>query len=74
MAVYKYQRYLTSSTHEAFDATHAPASITSFSGIYQCEVCGEPIVSTVGHPLPPQNHHQHNPARPIAWRLTVATK
>jgi len=75
MAIYKYQQFLTQSNHQAFDALHHPGETTPHSGIYRCEVCAENEVSTHGHPLPPQNHHQHNPAAgPIRWRLIVATK
>ncbi|WP_230944020.1 pentapeptide repeat-containing protein [Burkholderia vietnamiensis] len=36
----------------------------------RCEGCGQNAVSTCGHPLPPQNLHQHtaNQGR-IRWRL-----
>jgi hypothetical protein len=74
MAVYKYPQYLTQSAHTAFDQLHHPGTPTPYSGIYRCETCGANEVSTHGHPLPPQNHHQHNPPTPIRWRLIVATK
>jgi hypothetical protein len=74
MALYKYPQYLTQSNHTAYDALHHPAEIAPHSGIYRCEGCGENAVSTRGHPLPPQNHHQHNYGQgSIRWRLIVAT-
>lgn len=74
MANYKYQNFLTYSSHAAFDKIHEPGQQTPHSGIYRCEGCGENIVSTFTHPLPPQNHHQHtaNQGR-IRWRLIAAT-
>ncbi len=75
MAVYKYQNYLEASGHQAFDQLYRPGTATPYSGIYRCEGCGENEVSTYGHPLPPQNHHQHNQSQgTIRWRLIVATK
>ncbi|MDR3483180.1 MAG: hypothetical protein P4L91_20990 [Burkholderiaceae bacterium] len=75
MAVYKYQNYLEASNHQAFDQIHKPGETTPYSGIYRCEGCGVNEVSTHGHPLPPQNHHQHNQSQSaIRWRLIVATK
>jgi len=74
MAVYKYPQFLTQHSNPAFDQTHSPATPTPYSGIYRCEHCGKSDVSTYGHPLPPQNHHQHNPPAPIKWRLIVATE
>lgn len=74
MAVYKYSQVLTHSDHSAFDQIHRPGSPTPHSGIYQCVVCGLSDVSSAFHPLPPQNHHQHEPRQgPIEWRLAVAT-
>jgi len=74
MAIYRYSQFLEQSEHEAFNQLHHPGVATPYSGIYRCENCGVNEVSTYGHPLPPQNHHQHNPAAPILWRLIVATK
>jgi hypothetical protein len=74
MAIYKYPQYLEQNNHAAFDQVHHPGSATPYSGIYRCEGCGVNEVSTHGHPLPPQNHHQHNPASPIRWQLIVATR
>jgi hypothetical protein len=71
MALYKYGQFVTASNHAAFDQLHGPGATAPYSGIYRCEGCGKECVSTVGHPLPPQNHHQHNPARAISWRLIV---
>lgn len=74
MAIYKYPQFLQQSQHEAFDQVLHPGTATPFSGIYRCEGCGKNEASTHGHPLPPQNHHQHNQSQgTIRWRLVVAT-
>lgn len=73
MAFYKYQRLMEQSSHSAFDHLYSPATQTPYSGIYRCKTCGHEVVSTVGHPLPPQNHHQHAQHQPIQWQLNVAT-
>lgn len=74
MAVYMHGQYLAHINNaDAFNTIHSPSDRTPFSGIYRCECCGKNDVSTQGHALPPQNHHQHNPAAPIRWRLVVAT-
>lgn len=74
MAIYKYSQYLQQSQHQAFDQILHPGTTTPYSGIYRCEGCGTNEVSTQGHPLPPQNHHQHSPGQgSIRWRLVVAT-
>lgn len=75
MANYKYSQYLKLSNHQAFDTITHPGHATPHSGIYRCEGCGENIVSTFGHVMPPQNHHQHSYAQgDIRWRLIAATK
>jgi hypothetical protein len=75
MAIYKYPQYLSPNDSVEFDKVHHPGQPTPYSGIYRCEGCGENEVSTQGHPMPPQNHHQHSPAQgTIRWRLIVATK
>ena len=73
MAFYKYGHFLTQRTDLTdFDFVHAPSSNTPSSGIYRCEGCGREITSVRGHPLPPQNHHQHAAAQgAIRWQLTV---
>ena len=75
MAVYKNPHYLVQSNNAAFDAIHDPGDVAPHSGIYRCEGCAINAVSTHGHHLPPQNHHQHNNALQgrIRWRLIVAT-
>lgn len=74
MANYKYPRFLNQSNHQAFDTVIHPGHATPHSGIYRCEGCGENIVSTRHHPLPPQNHHQHTLAQgAVRWRLIAAT-
>ena len=73
MALYCYSKFLEQNNHAAFDQLHRPGSAPPYSAIYRCEKCGVKEVSTKGHPLPPQNHHQHQPPAPIVWRLIVAT-
>ena len=74
MAVYKHAHYLIQDNSAAFDQIHPAGTATPYSGIYRCEGCGRNDVSTEGHPLPPQNHHQHSPQQgAIRWRLVVAT-
>jgi hypothetical protein len=73
MAIYKYAAYVVQNTTDpVFDAEHRPSVPTPLSGIYRCMGCGVEAVSTQGHPLPPQNHHQHTLAQgAIRWRLIV---
>ena len=71
MAYYKNQHRLEQSNGTEFDATHHPAATAPNSGIYMCTGCGREASSTQGHPLPPQNHHQHTKALPILWQLIV---
>lgn len=74
MAIYKFAQYLEHSNHRAFDGIHSPGTPTPHSGIYRCAGCGVNEVSTAGHPLPPQNHHQHRPGLgPIRWQIAVST-
>jgi hypothetical protein len=74
MAIYKYSQFISQNNSAAFDPVHSAAAATPYSGIYRCEGCGVNIVSTQGHHLPPQNHHQHTAAQgSIRWRLIVAT-
>jgi len=72
MALYKYAQFLTQDTGVAFDQTHGPGQRVPYSGIYRCENCARQIAANQHDPFPPQNHHQHNPPKPILWRLTVA--
>ena len=72
MAFYKYAAYLSQNTDAAFDLIHEAAALTPNSGIYRCEGWGREAISTAGHPLPPQNHHQHTYQQGrIRWRLIV---
>lgn len=72
MALYKYEKNLRKSNHEAFDATHSPGTEAPYHGIYQCTNCGDEIAIAVGHKLPPQNHKQHDPRNgTISWKLIV---
>lgn len=67
-----YDRYVSKTSDQAFDAEHRPGATTPYSGLYRCMGCGKEDVSTEGHPLPPQNHHQHTQAQgAILWRLAV---
>jgi hypothetical protein len=73
MALYKNGSYLQQSIDSAFDALTKPDVPTPHTGIYRCEGCGREIGSVYPHPLPPQNHHQHDSAQgTIRWRLAVA--
>jgi hypothetical protein len=56
-----------------FHALHQPGQKTLFSGIYRCTSCGWEAVSTMGHPLPPQNA-QHRHGLPILWQLVAASR
>lgn len=72
MALYKYSAYITYSNHTAFDQIYEPGTAAPYSGIYRCVGCGKEDVSTYGHTLPPQNHHQHQPGQGrIQWQLAV---
>lgn len=73
MADYKYAGFLKANNDAAFDQVWHPATATPYSGIYRCTACGHEAVSVRGHPLPPQNHHQHPNFAPIAWQLIVAS-
>jgi hypothetical protein len=73
MALLKYNNHLRSSNNVEFDKIHSPGHPTGWSGIYRCTVCGREVVSVAGHPLPPQNHHQHPANEPIRWKLNVAS-
>ena len=72
MALYKYTQVLIPWNNAEFDRLYEPGMVASWSGIYRCEGCGKEAVHTVGHPLPPQNHHQHTVGQGrIRWRLVV---
>jgi hypothetical protein len=72
MALYKYPQVLRQWDHAEFDKLYEPGTIAAWSGIYRCQGCGHEIVHTTGHPLPPQNHHQHALGQGrIQWRLMV---
>ena len=72
MPYFKYANLLVAEAGSEFDTLHRPGAATPYSGIYRCEGCHHSITSTKPHPLPPQNHHQHDPASvPIQWRLAV---
>jgi hypothetical protein len=71
MSLYKDSGNLRQSSDGVFDQINPPGARTPRSGIYLCTGCGHEIVSTEGHPLPPQNHHQHVNSTPIRWKLIV---
>jgi hypothetical protein len=72
MALYKYDRYVSKSNSDAFDAEHRPGQDCPYSGIYRCMGCGREAACNQGDPLPPQNHHQHSTAQgSIRWKLVV---
>jgi hypothetical protein len=71
MAHYKYPQLLQKVDGAAYDRLYHPGNITTYSGIYRCEVCGWEVVSERGKPFPPQNHHTHPSLQPIQWRLAV---
>ena len=74
MALFKHTGFFRRSYDAGFDRLHRPGMTTPFSGIYQCQNCRREVASNAGNPLPPQNHHQHNPPRPIVWRLIAAAQ
>lgn len=75
MAIYKYPGAVHQREGNAFDELLPPGFRISISGIYRCATCGDEIAANKGDPLPPQNHHQHQPGLgPISWQLTVATR
>jgi hypothetical protein len=71
MAYYKYAANLEQEpAAPEYDLVYHPATSTPYSGVYKCQGCGREAVSTYGHALPPQNHHQHTPSQgTIRWRL-----
>jgi hypothetical protein len=71
MALYKTDTNVRPVNDAAFDVTYRPGERGSYSGLYQCINCGDEYACNQGNPLPPQNHHQHNPPSPIVWRLHV---
>lgn len=72
MAYYKYSQVLVPMNADEFDKLYEPGSAGGWSGIYQCAGCSKEVVHAIGHPLPPQNHHQHTLSQGrIRWRLIV---
>jgi hypothetical protein len=72
MALYKYDEYVRKDQSAVFDDLSHPSTAAPRSGIYRCMGCGREASSTEGHPLPPQNHHEHSTAQgAIRWRLIV---
>ena len=73
MALYKDGRFLIQENGPEYDLLHGPVTATPLSGIYRCDGCGASAVSTTGHPLPPQNHHQHTAAQGTVRRRWCRT-
>lgn len=77
MPYYKHSVF-TQSDSTAFDHIYAPGTKTPYSGIYRCTVCGFEVVSTEGHPLPPEHScSQHSPRwtcrhGAVRWQLVTA--
>jgi hypothetical protein len=72
VAYYKYPTHLHQQSGPEFDAIHHPGQATRYSGVYRCEGCGQSITSVGGHPMPPQDHHQHTSVQgTVRWRLVV---
>lgn len=72
MANYKYAKFLSAIDGREFDIVYSPSTPAPLSGIYRCEGCGREAVSTKGHHLPPQDHHQHTLAQgKIRWQPIV---
>jgi len=72
MALYKDQRFLTTSTDAAFDKDYSPGQTPPHSGIYRCMGCGREIVAEQSRLFPPQNHHEHAANQgSIRWRMIV---
>jgi hypothetical protein len=49
--------------------TFKPGELAPVKGVYQCTSCGKEEHSKQGDHLPPQNHYQHAPPKPILWKL-----
>jgi hypothetical protein len=64
MPYFKHSVY-TKSDSAAFDNIYTPGTRAPYSGIYRCVECGFEVVSTEGHPLPPEHScSQHS----VQWR------
>jgi hypothetical protein len=62
----------------AFDSVYSPGTRTPHSGVYHCAGCGFEIVSTEGHPLPPEHSCPQHSSRwrcrhgEVRWQLVSA--
>ena len=74
MAIYESDSYVRKGTDPAFKHYYDPGTTAPLSGIYRCQNCGREAVSTKGHTLPPQNHHQHADGTAIQWVPIVKTQ
>lgn len=73
MALYLYEKFVQPAAETPpFENLYYPGTISAWSGIYRCEVCGHEVVHTHDKPLPPEIHHVHAAELgPILWRLIV---
>jgi hypothetical protein len=72
MALYQNAKWVTATTHAAFDTIFKPGNTPDHSGIYRCLGCGREVVAEQSRTLPPQNHHQHTTAQgDVRWQLAV---
>lgn len=78
MPYFKNKDVFKHDTSTAFDDVLTPGAITPHSGVYRCVNCGFEVVSTAGHPLPPEHScSQHSSAWKcrhgiVRWQLVSA--
>lgn len=78
MPYYKYNTAFKQDNSAAFDSILTPGTRTPHSGVYRCTVCGFEVVSTEGHPLPPEHScSEHSPKwrcrhGVVRWQLVSA--
>jgi hypothetical protein len=72
MALYKYPAYVSQNANEIFDEICTPGTPAPRAGIFRCMGCHREVALNEEELLPPQNHHEHEPAQgDVRWRLTV---
>lgn len=71
MVLYNDPKLFQQIDHDNFKHERQPGWVSPDSAIYRCVHCGDEIAANKGNPLPPQNHHQHNPPAPIRWKLVA---
>ena len=75
MALFKDVEVLKFRNLKVFDTVSRPGTTAPYSGIYRCEGCDREIAANEGHPLPPEDHHQHTLSQgSIRWRVVVVTE